>query len=43
MKDLLRSYCFSFLDFCRKRNLKNIALTWVILRENSKCDTLHSF
>ena len=43
MKDLLRSYCFSLLDLCRKCNLKNIALPWVTLGENSKFDTLHSF
>ena len=39
MKDYLRSYCFSSLDLCRKRNLKNIALTWVTLEKNSKLDT----
>ena len=43
MKDLLRSYCFSLLDLCRKRNFKNIALTWLTLGKNSKFDTLHSF
>ena len=43
MKYLLRSYCFRLLDLCRKRNLNNIALTWVTLGENSKFDTLHSF
>ena len=43
MKDLLRSYCFSLLELCRKCNLKKKALTWVTLRENSKFDTLHSF
>ena len=42
MKDLLRNYCFSLLDLCRKFSLKNIALTWVSLGENSKFDTLHS-
>ena len=43
MKDLLRSYCFSSLDLCRKRNFKNIALTWVTLGKNRKFDILHSF
>ena len=43
IKDLLRSYCFSLLDLCRKRNLKNIDLTSVSLGKNSKFDNLHSF
>ena len=43
MNDYLRSYCFSLLDLCRKRNLKNIALTWVTLEKNNKLDTSHSF
>ena len=38
-KDYLRSSCFSSLDLCQKRNLKNIALTWVTLEKNSKFDT----
>ena len=43
MKNLLRNYCFSSLDLCRKRYLKNIALTWVTLGKNNKFDTFHSF
>ena len=43
MIDLLRTYCFGSLDLCRKRNFKNIAITWVTLGKNSKFDTLHSF
>ena len=43
MEDYLRKYCFGLLDLCQKRNLKNIALTWVTLGKNSKFDTLHSF
>ena len=35
MKDYLRSYCFSKLDLCRKRNLKNVALMWVTLEKNN--------
>ena len=42
MKNYLRSYCFSFLDLCRKRNLKNIALTWITLEKKNKFDTLHN-
>ena len=38
-KDYLRSSYFSSLDLCRKRNLKNIASTWVTLEKNSKFDT----
>ena len=40
VKDYLRSYWLSFLDLCQKRNLKNIALTWVTLEKNSKFDIL---
>ena len=43
MEDYLRKYCFGLLDLCQKRNLKNIALTWVTLGKNRKFDTLHSF
>ena len=32
-KDLLRSYCFSLLDLCRKCNLKNIAFILGHFRE----------
>ena len=39
MKDYLRSCPFSLLDLCRKRNFKNIALTWIALEENIKFDT----
>ena len=40
VKDYLRSYWLGFLDLCQKRNLKNIALTWVTLEKNSKFDIL---
>ena len=43
MKDYLRSYCFSLPDLYQKRNLKNIALTWVSLEKNRKFDTLYNF
>ena len=43
LKDSLRSYCFSSLDLCQKRNLKNIPLPWVTLEKNNKFDTSHSF
>ena len=43
MKDYLRSYCFSLLDSYQKRNLKNIALTWVSLEKNRKFDTLYNY
>ena len=43
MKDLLRSYFFSLFNLCRKRNFKNIALTWVTLGKNRKFDILHGF
>ena len=43
MKDYLRSYCFSSLDLCQKRNLKNIDLTWATLENNNKFDALHNF
>ena len=43
MKDYLRKYCFSSPDLYRKRNLKNVALTWVTLEKNDKLDTSHNF
>ena len=43
MKDYLRSYCFSSLDLCQKRNLKNIDLAWATLENNNKFDALHNF
>ena len=44
MNDLVRSYCFSLLEYCRMCNLKNIALTWVTLgKSKTNIDTLHSF
>ena len=43
MEDYLRKYCFGLLDLCQKRNLKNIALTWVTLEKTNKLDTSYSF
>ena len=43
MKDYLRKYCFSLFGLCQKRNLKNIALTWITSEKNNKFNTSHSF